>query len=79
MRFPTSGLSDPDSIFPRRMISAVRTLKDSANVVVDHEKVTATLPEGRGLIEAIAIYEVQGGKIAKAWLIYGPRVLDPKP
>ena len=49
------------------------------NVVVDHEKVTATLPEGRGLIEAIAIYEVQDGKIAKAWLIYGPRVLDPKP
>lgn len=49
------------------------------NVVVDHEKVTVTLPEGRGLIEAIAIYEVEGGKIAKAWLIYGPRVLDPKP
>lgn len=49
------------------------------NVVVDHEKVTVTLPEGRGLIEAIAIYEVQGGKISKAWLIYGPRVLDPKP
>jgi hypothetical protein len=48
------------------------------NVVVDHEKVTATLPEGRRLIEAIAIYEVRDGKIAKAWLIYGPKVLDPK-
>ena len=47
------------------------------NVVVDHEKVTRTFPEGPGHLEAIAIYEVQGGKIAKAWLILGARVPAP--
>jgi len=48
------------------------------NVVVDHEKVTRTFPEGRGLADAIAIYQVENGKIAKAWLILGARVLDTK-
>ncbi len=49
------------------------------NTVVDHEKVRRTFPEGTGTIEAVAIYEVSGGRIAKAWLIYGPKTLDPKP
>jgi hypothetical protein len=48
------------------------------NVVVDHEKVTRTFPEGRGLTEAVAIYQVENGKIAKAWLILGARTLDTK-
>jgi hypothetical protein len=49
------------------------------NVVVDHERITRTFPEGAGTSEAVAIYEVVGGKIAKEWLILGPRQLDPKP
>lgn len=49
------------------------------NVVVDHERVTRTFPEGTGVLDAVAIYEIQNGKIAKAWLILGPRSLDAKP
>jgi hypothetical protein len=49
------------------------------NVVVDHERVTRTFPEGSGVIDAVAIYEVQNGKIAKAWLIFGPKALEAKP
>jgi hypothetical protein len=49
------------------------------NVVVDHERVRRTFPEGPGWLEAIAIYEVAGGRIAKEWLILGPRRLDAKP
>jgi hypothetical protein len=48
------------------------------NVVVDHEKVTRTFPEGSGLLEAVAIYQVENGKIAKAWLILGAKTLDTK-
>jgi hypothetical protein len=48
-------------------------------VVVDQERVTRTFPEGAGQIELVAIYEVQNGRIAKAWFISGPKTLDPKP
>jgi hypothetical protein len=46
------------------------------NLVVDHEKVRRMFPEGPGTLEAIAIYEVQNGKIAKAWLRLGERRFD---
>ena len=49
------------------------------NKVVDQERVTRTFPEGTGQIDVIAIYEVDGDKIAKAWFILGPRTLDAKP
>lgn len=49
------------------------------NTVVDHERVTRTFPEGAGTIELTMIYEVQAGRIAKAWNIAGAKVLDPKP
>jgi hypothetical protein len=48
------------------------------NLVIDHERVTRTFPEGPGLVEAVAIYETQGGKIVKVWLILGPRTLNTK-
>jgi hypothetical protein len=48
------------------------------NKVVDQEKVTRTFPEGSGQIEVIAMYEVEEGRIAKAWFILGPRTLDAK-
>ena len=46
-------------------------------VVVDQERVTRTFPEGAGQIELVAIYEVQNGRIAKAWFISGPKTIDP--
>ncbi|MDB6067861.1 MAG: hypothetical protein JWR26_4069 [Pedosphaera sp.] len=51
----------------------------AGNVVIDHEKVTRTFPEGTGNIELVAIYEVQNGRIAKAWFIFGVKTLDARP
>src|SRR5437773_724292 len=39
----------------------------SGNIVIDHEQVTRTFPEGPGTLELVAIYEVRDGRIAKAW------------
>ena len=50
----------------------------AGNVVVDHEKVTRTFPEGTGELELVAIYEVQNGRIAKAWFIFGAKILHTK-
>jgi hypothetical protein len=47
-------------------------------VVIDHEEVTRTFPEGIGKIELVAIYEVHDGRIATARFIFGPRTLDPR-
>ncbi|WP_197481632.1 nuclear transport factor 2 family protein [Collimonas pratensis] len=43
------------------------------NTVIDHERVRVTLPEGPGVMQAIAIYEVRDGKIAKVTFISGKR------
>ncbi len=45
-------------------------------VVIDHEEVTRTFPEGTGKIELVAIYEVHDGKIATARFISGMKTLD---
>ena len=45
------------------------------NLVVDQETVTRSFPEGRGEVDVIAIYEVDGAKIVKAWFKMGtPRL-----
>jgi putative hydrolase of HD superfamily len=45
------------------------------NVVVDHETVQRNFPEGRGEVDVICIYEVEGERIAKAWFKIGePRL-----
>ena len=49
----------------------------AGHTVIDHEVVTRTFPEGPGTIELVGIYEVQGGRIAKAWFIFGQPKLDP--
>jgi hypothetical protein len=36
------------------------------NIVIDHEEVTRTFPEGTGTVEMVAIYEVVDGRIASA-------------
>ncbi|MFC5476219.1 nuclear transport factor 2 family protein [Paraherbaspirillum soli] len=46
------------------------------NIVVDHERVTRTFAEGPGKIELTMIYEVQDGRISKAWTIAGAKTLD---
>lgn len=48
------------------------------HIVVDHERVTRTFPEGPGTVELMMIYEVRDGRIAKAWSIPGPKVLLAK-
>lgn len=48
----------------------------SGNIVIDHEKITRTFPEGPGTLETTAIYEVEHGKIAKAWFIPGAKALS---
>jgi putative hydrolase of HD superfamily len=45
------------------------------NVVVDHETVQRTFPEGRGEVDVICTYEIDEGKIAKAWFKMGERRL----
>ncbi len=45
------------------------------NTVIDHELITRTFPEGPGTLEIVAIYEVQDGKITKAWFISGTKTL----
>lgn len=44
--------------------------------VIDHELVTRTFPEGTGTVELIATYEVIEDKIARAWFLSGPKVID---
>ncbi|WP_246164833.1 nuclear transport factor 2 family protein [Pigmentiphaga aceris] len=45
------------------------------NMVIDHETVTRTFPEGKGEIDVVCIYEVEHGKIAKAWFKLSERRL----
>jgi hypothetical protein len=48
------------------------------NIVIDHERVTRTFPDGPGTVELVMIYQVQDEKIAKAWVIAGAASLDGK-
>ncbi len=41
------------------------------SMVVDHEEVTRTFPEGPGTLELTMIYEVRGDRIARAWTLVG--------
>lgn len=49
------------------------------NVVIDHETVTRTFPEGKGEVDVVCIYEVENGKIAKAWFKLSERRLLTQP
>lgn len=42
-------------------------------IVVDHERVTRTFPEGRGTIEMLCVYEVQDDLIVRASFAFGER------
>ena len=41
------------------------------NIVVDHELVTRTFPDGLGTVEMVCVYEVKGDKIVKATFAIG--------
>ena len=43
------------------------------DVVVDHETVVRTFPEGPGEVDVVAIYQMRDGKIVNAWFKMGPR------
>lgn len=47
-------------------------------VVIDHEDVSRTFPEGPGRIELVCIYLVEDGLIQTASFIFGPQVLDAR-
>jgi hypothetical protein len=46
------------------------------NVVIDHERVTRTFPEGSGSVDMVAIYEVTDGRIVSASVQVGNKRLD---
>jgi len=46
------------------------------NMVVDHEDVTRTFPDGPGKMEMVCIYQVESGLIQTASFVFGPQVLD---
>lgn len=46
------------------------------NVVIDHESVSRTFPEGAGRLELVAIYEVKLGRIVRASFILGAKTLE---
>ncbi len=48
----------------------------TGDLVIDHEIVTRTFPEGSGRLEMVAMYEVDAAKIARAWFVFGAKTLD---
>jgi len=46
------------------------------NLVIDHEVVTRNLPEGKGAIELVAIYEVVEGRIRTQTVQLGAKRVD---
>ena len=50
---------------------------DMGELVVDHEIVTRNFPDGVGEVDVVAIYEVRGDKIVRAWFKQGAPRLVP--
>lgn len=55
-----------------RLVSRVAV----GNLVIDREVVTRQFPEGFGTADVIGIYEVEDGKIAKAWFKQGEPAIE---
>lgn len=49
------------------------------NIVIDHEEVIRTFPEGSGRVDMVAIYEVVDGKIQSASVQVSNKRLDAAP
>jgi hypothetical protein len=48
----------------------------TGSIVIDHERITRTFPEGPGTLELTMIYEVKDGRITRAWTIIGKKTLS---
>lgn len=48
-------------------------------VVIDHEDVVRTFPEGPERVELVCVYVVEQGNIQSATFSIGPQVLTPAP
>jgi len=46
------------------------------NIVIDHERVTRTFPEGTGTVDMVAVYEVLDGRIVSASVQVSNKRLD---
>jgi len=46
------------------------------DMVIDQEVVRRSFPEGPGEVDVVAIYQVEAGKIARAWFKLGEPRLD---
>jgi hypothetical protein len=44
-------------------------------IVIDHERIARTFPEGPGTLELTMIYEVTTGRITRAWTIIGAKTV----
>lgn len=64
-------LQEPD--LHARLVSRIAM----GNLVIDQEVITRNFPapEGIGTVELIAIYEVQGERIVRAWFRFGEKRL----
>jgi hypothetical protein len=49
------------------------------NIVIDHEEVSRTFPEGSGRVDMVAIYEIVDGKIQSASVQVSNKRLDGAP
>ena len=56
--------------------ASLRSRRVIGDVVIDHEDVIRTFPEGRGKVEMVAIYQVKSGAIQTATFMFGPKRLD---
>ena len=86
--FPSTLICDGAAAIRVRHINRFRDTSLSArllkrmvlgNLVVSHEFLTLTFPEGPGTIELIAMHEVENGKITRSWFKLGDPMLDRLP
>jgi hypothetical protein len=47
----------------------------TGSIVIDHERISRTFPEGPGTLELTMIYEVKDGRITRAWTIVGAKTV----
>ena len=51
--------------------------KVMGQIVIDHEVVTRTFPEGPGKIELVCIYVLENAQIQSATFHFGEKIIDP--
>ncbi|ONG55972.1 hypothetical protein BKE38_07365 [Pseudoroseomonas deserti] len=55
----------------KRRVELPAAAANDHGLVIDHETMTRTYPDGRGTVEVYAIYELARGRISRAWLCLG--------